>query len=339
MVTHTDRWLGKTVLVTGGTGYMGRLLIKKLLETGVEYVISFSRRWDSSEKLKRELGHFRLIAVNGDVRDKRAIDDVMRRFRPDVVIHAAAYKSVPSAEENAREAISINLQGTMNVVDSAAEYEVRELCFISTDKACAGINVYGKSKSLGEAYVSCVALQKDLYRFSRKYFSVRYGNVVGSTGSVFELYANSETYPVTNRHMTRFWFRENSAAEFVLDSFDRASGGEIFVPYLSASTMGDLVKAWEEVESKPVIEIGTRPGERFHEQMISSDEMPNTVWLDGRQVFAILPEGRSIVGGTSAFDKLNQDDGDQFDNFSSLNTRRYSHEELVKLVREYLEKS
>ena len=319
---------------------MGRLLIKKLLETGVEYVISYSRRWDSSEKLKREMDDSRLIVVNGDVRDKQALDDVMRRFHPEAIIHAAAYKSVPSAEENAREAITINLHGTMNVVDSALNHGVYELCFISTDKACAGLNTYGKSKALAEAYVSSISTRKDVYRMPLRYFSVRYGNVVGSTGSVFELYANSPTYNVTNQHMTRFWFRENSAAEFVLDSFGRAGGGEVFVPYLSASTMGDLVQAWEEVAKKPVVKVGIRPGEKLHEQMISSDEMQNAVWLEGWQVFAILPEGYSIPGSVSAFDKLNQDNDllNPYNSFSSFNTRRYSHEELVQLIQEYLEK-
>jgi UDP-N-acetylglucosamine 4,6-dehydratase/5-epimerase len=332
-----NRWDSKTVLVTGGTGYMGSLLVKKLLETGVEYVITYSRRWEASERLTREVNDRRLVTINGDIRDKASLDDVMRRFHPDAIIHAAAYKSVPSAETNAREAITINLNGTMNVVDSAVEHGVEELCFISTDKACAGLNVYGKSKAAAEAYVTSIANRKDIYR-RMKFFSVRYGNVVGSTGSVFELYAKSKTYPVTNRHMTRFWFRENSAAEFVLDSFDRAYGGEVFVPYLSASTMGDLVAAWQEVAPKEVTEIGTRVGEKQHEQMISSDEMVNAVWLEGWQVFAILPEG-DVRFGVSAFDKLNEE-GDCLSpvtSFSSYNTRRYPHEELVKLVKEYLD--
>ena len=332
-----DNWVGQTVLVTGGTGFMGKLLIKKLLDYGAEYVISYSRRWNDSELLAREIDDRRLVIVNGDVRDKQSLDDVMRRYHPDSVIHAAAYKSVPSAESNPREVISVNLQGTINVVDSSAEHGVTNLCFISTDKACAGINTYGKSKALAEAYVSGKATSSDLYR-TFKYFSCRYGNVVGSTGSVFGVFKDSDTYTITNPEMTRFWFRKNSAAEFVLDSFDRASGGEVFVPYLSSSTMRDFTNAWQKTINKPIKIIGTRAGEKLHEKMISDDEMPNAVWLPKWDVFAILPDGYDRNLLSVAWEQVERGDW-KTSGFTSANTRHYSNAELKKLIQEYLEQS
>lgn len=329
---ESNRWVGQTVMVTGGTGFMGSLLIEKLLDYGAEYVISFSRRWNDSEQLKAKLKDRRLITVNGDVRDKRAIDDVMRRFMPDTVIHAAAYKSVPSAEDNPSEVISVNLQGTMNVVDSAAEHGVLDLCFISTDKACAGINTYGKSKALAEAYVSSKAKSLNLYR-NLKYFSCRYGNVVGSTGSVFGVFNKDATYPITDPFMTRFWFRKNSAAEFVLDSFDRAMGGEVFVPYLSSSTMLDFAKAWQEIYDRPYRVVGIRPGEKMHEKMISDDEIPQAVWMPDWKVFAILPHGYEK---TEDMIPLSNEEWIE-KGFTSFNTRRYTKQELVKLIQEYLD--
>lgn len=326
-------WSDRNVLVTGGTGYMGRLLVKKLLERGARRVITYSRRWDASEKLKREIDDGRLFVVNGDVRDKDALSRVFFKYCPDIVIHAAAYKSVPSAEANPSEAISINLTGTMNVVDISREYYT-DLCFISTDKACAGINTYGKSKALAEAYVSSMALQE-----GENYFSVRYGNVVGSTGSVFEIFKKTMDdgrYPVTDPHMTRYWFRENSAAEFVLDSFDRAKGGEVFVPYLSSSSMKQLAEAWREVKGGNIEIVGIRPGEKLHEQMISSDEMDSAVWFDKWNVFAILPHGYEVDGETAVPAWRKIDPSGKEKEFSSFNTRRYSQEELVQLIKEYL---
>jgi UDP-N-acetylglucosamine 4,6-dehydratase len=326
-----DRWVGQTVLVTGGTGFMGSLLIEKLLDYGVEYVISFSRRWNDSELLEKRLDDRRLICVNGDVRDRKAIDDVMRRYHPDSVIHAAAYKSVPSAEANPNEVISVNLIGTMNVVDSALEHGVDELCFISTDKACAGINTYGKSKALAEAYVSGKAMTHDLYRNPR-YFSCRYGNVVGSTGSVFGVFKDAEQFNITVPDMTRFWFRKNSAAEFVLDSFDRAMGGEVFVPYLHSSTMQVFAEAWQVIFDKQIVVTGIRPGEKLHEKMISDDEMPATIWLKEPNVFAILPHGYS-VNWSDSVKKAEEVVGSEF---TSKSTERYTKKELVKLIEEYL---
>jgi len=328
MESYTD-WVGQTVLVTGGTGFMGSLLIEKLLDYGVEYVISFSRRWNDSEQLERRLNDRRLITVNGDVRDKRAVDDVLRRYHPDSIIHAAAYKSVPSAEKNPAEVASINYNGTVNVVDSAAEFGVPNFCFVSTDKACAAVNTYGKSKALAEAYVSGKALTHDLYR-RLNYFSVRYGNVVGSTGSVFHRFNDEDSYQMTDPNMTRFWFRKNSAAEFVLDSFSRARGGEVFVPYLSSSTMSDFVDAWQKIAVKPQYVTGARPGEKLHEKMISDDEMPNTIWHDKWKVFAILPSG---YDRTIEMQDASAIVGREF---TSNSTRHYSNEELVNLVQEFL---
>lgn len=323
---NENSFLGETVLVTGGTGFMGSLLVKRLLKQGVERVITYSRRWEDSERLKREVRDSRVFSINGDIRDRRALEVTFARFVPDTVIHCAAYKSVPSAAENPAEVISVNVQGTMNIVDVARENEVKKLCLISTDKACAAVNVYGKSKAVAEAYVSAIA-QSDP---SLRYFSVRYGNVVGSSGSVFQIFERAEKYFVTNPDMTRFWFRKNSAVEFVLDSIERANGGEVFVPYLSSSTMLELTLAFQEIQGKEYAVVGERREEKLHEKMISDDEIQNAVWLDEHRVFAILPQGVTINGSQPAAGFLNHNE------FSSLSTRRYGKDELLKLVNEYL---
>ncbi len=323
---NEDSFLGETVFITGGTGFMGSLLVKKLLEYGVERVVTYSRRWEDSEKLQREVRDSRLHTVNGDIRDKYSLEVALSRFNPDTIIHAAAYKSVPSAAENPLEAISVNIQGTINLVNTAKEYDIKKLCLISTDKACAAINVYGKSKAIAEAYVSSIALLNPGLR----YFSVRYGNVVGSSGSVFQIFDKAEKYLVTNPDMTRFWFRKNSAVEFVLDSIERARGGEVFVPYLSSSTMMDFTLAFQSIQLKDYVVVGERKEEKLHEKMISGDEMPNAVWLNELNVFAILPQGMRIDDSIPAKDFLNNN------NFSSFSTRRYTQEELVKLINEYL---
>ena len=319
-----DFWLGRTVLVTGGTGFMGSLLIKKLLnEQGVERIISVSRRWDDSERMMGAFRDSRLICKNGDVRDRSFINRIFHKFRPECVIHAAAYKSVPSSEENVLEVKSVNLDGTINVVEAANFCEdTRYLCFISTDKACSAVNTYGRSKALAESIVSNTTRDK-------VFFSVRYGNVVGSTGAVFDKFMASDKYFVTDPEMTRFWFRPSSAAQFVLDSFERAKPGDVFVPELKSSTMGDLVEAFSYLIPKEIVEVGARPAEKKHEEMISEAEVSRTnyipsIYVGNKGVFAILPPDRTINFRIE-------------DRFTSENAERYTHNELVELIKEYLE--
>lgn len=310
---------------------MGKLLVRKLLDRGVERVVTYSRRWNDSEQLERELDDKRLFTVNGDVRDRERLAEVMNRFMVDAVIHSAAYKSLPSAEKNPSEVMSINYNGTKNVVDMALAHGIKEFCLISTDKACSPSSIYGKSKAMAESYVTSTAVNQ-YPQSSIAYFSLRYGNVVGSTGSVFEKFKTADVYKITDPSMTRFWFRQNSAAEFVLDSFDRTRGGEVFVPYLSASTMQEFLVSYGLIIPKPYEIIGNRGGEKTAEEMISMNEIDQSVWLSDFGVFAILPNGMSTFHNCiPAREKL-----DGANSFSSNNTRQYHQLEMIQLIKEYL---
>jgi FlaA1/EpsC-like NDP-sugar epimerase len=331
MDTKYDEWFGKTVLITGGTGFMGSLLIKTLLEnTGVERVVSISRQWNGSEKLQKKIDDSRLVTKNGCISDKDFLRRAFNTYNPDRVIHAAAYKSVPSGEENTNEIKKVNIDGLENILDVAREFDTIDFCFISSDKACEAVNAYGRSKAFGESMVSSY----NDYRF--KALSVRYGNVVGSTGAVFDVFDASDEYTVTNPDMTRFWFRPESAASFVLDSFSRSIGGEVFVPELSSSTMGDLVNAFNRISKKEIKVIGSRGGEKIHEKMISADEIDKTIYLPNaygsKGVFSIEPtefianEHKKVA----AIDVLNDKE------FTSFNADRYTDEQLDILLHDYL---
>ncbi len=267
---------GKTILVTGGTGSFGRTFIRKVLtEHSPAKVIVFSRdelkQWEmrASDPI---FDHDRIRYFLGDVRDR---DRLLRAFRDvQYVVHAAALKQVPAAEYNPTEFIKTNIHGAMNVVDAAVDREVERVIALSTDKAANPINLYGATKLCsdklfvaGNAYVG----SRGIPRFS----VVRYGNVLGSRGSIVpkwqRMVAEGCTeLPVTDARMTRFWITIEQAAQFVVDNFARMFGGEIFVPKIPSMKVVDLVAAIAP-QAKPRF-IGIRPGEKLHELMIGIDD-------------------------------------------------------------------
>lgn len=271
-----------TVLVTGGTGSFGKKFINILLE---EYqprkVIVFSRdelkqfemaQHPDFQKYEEKIRYF-----IGDVRDK---DRLMRAFHGvDYVVHAAALKQVPAMEYNPSEAIKTNINGAMNVIDAAIACGVKKVVALSTDKACNPINLYGATKLCSDKlFVAANAYSGD----SGTSFSVvRYGNVVGSRGSVvpfFKAKMKEGVLPITDERMTRFWITLEHGVRFVIKSFERMKGGELFVPKIPSMKIMDLAKAiTPECKTKLV---GIRPGEKLHEVMISVDDARNTVELD-----------------------------------------------------------
>jgi UDP-N-acetylglucosamine 4,6-dehydratase/5-epimerase len=282
----------KSILVTGGTGSFGKTFIRKALtEHNPRKVIVFSRdelkQWEMRQS-DPIFDHDKIRFFLGDVRDK---DRLLRAFTDvDLVVHAAALKQVPAAEYNPTEFIKTNIHGAINVIDAAIDRQVEQVIALSTDKAANPVNLYGATKLCsdklfvsGNAYVGA----KGLPKFS----VVRYGNVLGSRGSIVPKWQQmvkegAKELPVTDARMTRFWITLDHAVDFVVNNFMRMLGGEIFVPKIPSMKVLDLVEAIAPgVKAKL---IGIRPGEKLHELMISEDDARHTVEFP--EHFAIAPE-------------------------------------------------
>jgi UDP-N-acetylglucosamine 4,6-dehydratase/5-epimerase len=276
----------KSVLVTGGTGFFGQKFTKLLLEENPpERMVIFSR--DELKQHEMQSGGFNHECLRyfiGDVRDKdrlyRALDGI------DVVIHAAALKQVPACEYNPIEPIKTNTLGAANLIEAAIDREVDRVIALSTDKAAAPINLYGATKLCSDKLF--VAGNSYSGRHRTKFSIVRYGNVVGSRGSVVPLFMNLAStgcLPVTHPEMTRFWITAEQGVRFVLKCLDVMEGGEIFVPKIPSARIADLAKA---IDSRCTTEIvGIRPGEKMHEVLVPEDEARMTLEYEDR--FVIFP--------------------------------------------------
>lgn len=282
----------KTILITGGTGSFGRSFAKKaLLEHNPNKVIIFSRdEWKQWEMRRSDpvFDHDKIRYFLGDVRDK---DRLMRAFRDvDLVVHAAALKQVPAAEYNPSEFVRTNIDGATNVIDSAIDRGVEKVVALSTDKAVNPINLYGATKLCSDK----LFVAGNIYVGNRTYpkFSVvRYGNVLGSRGSIIPLWKKmiedgADSLPVTDPRMTRFWITLDQAADFVVRSFSDMCGGEIFVPKIPSMKIMDLAQAV--APGVPTKICGIREGEKLHELMISSDDARHTYEFE--RCYVIVPE-------------------------------------------------
>jgi len=276
----------KTILITGGTGSFGRKYVQVLLEKyQPKRIIIFSRDELKQFEMQQEFNDSRMRYFIGDVRDIDRLNQAMNGV--DYVIHAAAMKQVPAAEYNPMECIKTNIHGAENVIQSSLKNNVKKVIALSTDKAAVPINLYGATKLASDKlFVSANNMSggKDT-RFS----VVRYGNVVGSRGSVVpffkKLAANgSRSLPITHLEMTRFWITLRQGVEFVLKNFYRMSGGEIYIPKISSIRIVDLAKS-----ISPDVElevVGIRPGEKLHEVMCPVDDSHLTYEFDDHFVIA-----------------------------------------------------
>jgi UDP-N-acetylglucosamine 4,6-dehydratase len=259
-------FIDKTLLITGGTGSLGTAFCKYLIKKNMipKKLIIFSRDWLKQKNLKTQLGDPEFMRWRiGDVRDK---DRLRQAFKDaDYIIHAAALKDLPSAEENPDEAMSINSEGTKNVRDIAIECGVEKAILISTDKACNPINTYGMSKAVAERYF----LDGNVYSAGKTKFSVcRYGNVINSNGSVIPVWKKliengAKELPVTDERMTRFFYPMEDAIKLIIDSLATMQGGELFIPQIPSIRIIDLAAAF----GMPYKIIGIRPGEKLHESL------------------------------------------------------------------------
>ena len=267
---------GKKILITGGTGSLGNALTSRLLKEDVDTIRIFSRNENKQNTMEAEFKDGRLRFLLGDVRDYsrlvRAMEDI------DIVFHAAALKHVPIIEYNPFEAIKTNVIGSQNVIDACLEENVEKAVAIGTDKAVSPLNTYGATKLLMEKLfvTSSNYLKKERHR--TKFMAVRYGNVLGSSGSVIpkfiEQIKNKEKITITDPAMTRFSISMDKALDFILHATEIAKGSEIFVPKLRAYSIGDLKEALFELLGKTNEEIiGIREGEKLNEILINSDEV------------------------------------------------------------------
>lgn len=276
---------GKVILITGGTGSFGRAFAQRLLdEYAPKKVIIFSRDEQKHYAMNAEMGDPRLRFLIGDIRDKARL---LRAFTGvDVVIHAAAMKHVHLAEYNPIEAIRTNVDGAANVIDAALERGVMRVVALSTDKAVSPVNLYGATKLCMEKLF--VAANSYTGGTDVRFDLVRYGNVVGSKGSVVPLFLKQREegkLTVTEGSMTRFWIGMDRAVDLVLLALRDGLGGELFIPKLPACTVDVLTQAM--APGLPIEHIGIRPGEKMHETMITPDESHNAIAYDA--YFVITP--------------------------------------------------
>jgi UDP-N-acetylglucosamine 4,6-dehydratase len=275
---------GASVLITGGTGSLGKSLVEYLLkETNVRRVAIFSRDELKQQHLRIQFQDDpRLRWFLGDVRDldrlKRALHGV------DFVFHAAALKQVDTGEYNPMEFIKTNVLGSQNVIDASIDAGVKRVVALSTDKASSPINLYGATKLTADKLF--VAANNFSFTYGTTFSVVRYGNVMGSRGSVIpffrEIASQGKPLPITDLRMTRFWISIESAVKFVIDSLEMMKGGELYVPRIPSMKIVDLANAV--VPGTKLEEIGMRPGEKLHEEMISADDSRRTIILENRYI-------------------------------------------------------
>ncbi|MFQ5922048.1 MAG: UDP-N-acetylglucosamine 4,6-dehydratase (inverting) [Anaerolineales bacterium] len=286
-------WKDKAVLVTGGTGSFGRRFAQAMLaEHGPAKLIIFSRD-ELKQHEMREAGFDdpRLRYFIGDVRDLLRLRRAMQGV--DVVVHAAALKQVPAAEYNPIEAIMTNIMGARNVIEAALDTNVQRVMAISTDKAVNPINLYGATKLAAEKLI----VQSNAYAGGKdtRFSCVRYGNVVGSRGSVvpvFQRQREDGRITITDERMTRFWLSIEQGVRFTIRCIEEMEGGEVFVPKIPSMRIAEVAKA---IAPEAEIDlIGIRPGEKLHEVLVSEHEARHTVELE--DMFVVEPPGALWFG-------------------------------------------
>ncbi len=320
-----------SILITGGTGSFGKKFTETILERlRPERLIIFSRDELKQFEMRDLFPEERYPCIRyfiGDVRDRdrlyRAFDGV------DVVVHAAALKQVPAAEYNPMEAIKTNVLGAENVIDAAIDRNVKKVIALSTDKAANPINLYGATKLCSDKLFT--AANSYAGKHETRFSIVRYGNVVGSRGSVIPFFLKlrkTGVLPITDARMTRFWITLQQGVDFVLTNLERMHGGEIYVPKIPSMKVVDLAKAIAPECGTRI--VGIRPGEKIHEVMVPEDDARQTLEYD--DYFAILPAYR----GWSSADYANRNGGrpcpEGFRYASDTNNRWLGPEELRSLI-------
>ena len=323
---------GKSLLITGGTGSLGQALTKRILKDypQVKRLVIYSRDEQKQFQMQQEFSTSKYPAIRyfiGDIRDfnrlKRALDKI------DFVIHAAAMKHVPVAEYNPMECIKTNVLGAENLINACLETKVQKLVALSTDKAAAPINLYGATKLTSDKLF--IAANNIKGRNNINFSVVRYGNVMGSNGSVIPFFLNKKKegeLPITDPNMTRFNILLSEGVEMVLDALKKSWGGEIFVPKIPSYRIIDLATAI--CPKCKHVTVGIRPGEKIHEEMITSSDSFTT--YDLGRYYVILPQ-KPVWSLSSFIKKFNAKKVNQGFNYNSGNNSVFlSVFELKKLI-------
>jgi FlaA1/EpsC-like NDP-sugar epimerase len=264
----------KKILITGGTGSLGKKLVERLAKNNK--VIIYSR--DEGKQASIFNDNKNVLKVIGDIRDYSKLNITFKIHQPDYIIHTAALKRIDDMEFYPDECIKTNINGSENVARAAINNNIKKCILVSTDKACLPVNVYGSSKFISER----IFTNYDYNSTSTIFSSVRYGNVIASRGSFIPLWIdkikNNKTIPLTSTEMTRFLFTLDDAVETVLQSLIHSIGGEVFIPQLNSFKINTVVKAVSAIAGKPsdIKLIGLRPGEKLHEDMLAKTELDFT---------------------------------------------------------------
>jgi|TARA_R100000081_G_C4819341_1_gene178138 FlaA1/EpsC-like NDP-sugar epimerase len=278
----------KSILITGGTGSLGKALIKRLKKSNK--IIIYSR--DEGKQALMFGNNPEIIRVIGDVRDYNKLNVTLQRHKVDYIIHTAALKRIDDMEWHPDECIKTNINGSENVARAALSNGVKKCILVSTDKACQPVNVYGSSKFIAER----IFTNYDYHSTNTIFASVRYGNVIASRGSFVPLFMDwikrGQKIKVTSEEMTRFLFTLDDAVDAVLGALENSQGGEVFVPQINSYTLPVCIEALEKiVNKKSNTEImGLRPGEKLHEDMLAETELPFTFQVPNINLLQIRPQ-------------------------------------------------
>jgi UDP-N-acetylglucosamine 4,6-dehydratase len=276
----------KSILITGGTGSFGRAFIKYVLANyQPKRVIVYSRDELKQSEMQQEFHHPAMRFFLGDVRDAERLNTALHGVN--IVVHAAALKQIPAAEYNPMECIKTNVMGAQNIINACLHYEIEKVIALSTDKAANPANLYGATKLASDRLF--VAANNIVGNRETRFAVVRYGNVMGSRGSVVPYFRRliaegAKELPITDPRMTRFWITLEQGVEFVAKTFQRMQGGEIFIPKLPSASILDIVNALGEFKTR---NIGIRPGEKLHELMCTKDDARMT--LEFKDHYMIKP--------------------------------------------------
>ncbi len=322
---------GKKILITGGTGSLGTALTRRLLDEGADTIRIFSRNESKQIEMESKFNDNRLRFLLGDIRDYdrlvRAVEDI------DIVFHAAALKHVPIIEYNPFEAIKTNVIGSQNVINACLEENVEKAICVGTDKAVSPLNTYGATKLLMEKLFVTASNYLKKERHRTKFIALRYGNVLGSSGSVIpkfiEQIKNKQKITITDPIMTRFSITMDEALDFILKATERGNGSEIFIPKLKAYTINNVKEAlFELLENTDDEIIGVRVGEKMNEILINQDEIKYSWDID--DMYMII---NPSVKNPYKFDELqNTKQVDTMKEYSSDTVEKMSKDEIKKVI-------
>ena len=317
---------GKTILITGGTGSLGKALTKRLLELNAKTIRIYSRNESKQIEMESDFDDKKLRFFVGDIRDSErlftALEDV------DIVFHAAALKHVPKIEYNPFESIKTNVIGSQNVIDNSLRQDVEKVVCVGTDKAVSPLNTYGATKLLMEKLFVSADNYLNKNKHKTKFIALRYGNVLGSSGSVVPFFINKirakEQITITDDRMTRFSITMDEALDFILESVEIGQGSDIFIPKLKAYSLTELKDAIFELYGETQESTkGIRPGEKLHETLINFDEVRNTIDI-GNKFVILKPDSKNSYENSKTVDLEK--------GYSSDVTEKLSKDELKKLI-------